>query len=172
MLRKQGKERCDRTCGEQVYPQPMETSTKQVRILCSLFNIFVSPGFLRRSLSKTRVTELWSLGSVLTSSLGYFRHSIEPLWISSSSTWMTPSGPPTSKILYLLYTRLIYCYLLRGQPTLGCNFRDTGFGDQPCLRKAKPTQSCVGWKVGSAHPRPAAQVGKLVSIFHFQKSCF
>lgn len=76
MLRKQGKEKCDRTCEEQVYPQPMETPTKQVRILCSLFNIFVSPGFLRRSLSKTRVTELWSLGPVLTSSLGYFGHSI------------------------------------------------------------------------------------------------
>ena len=66
--------------------------------------------------------------------------------------------------------RQIQHYLLRGQPTFGCHFCDTGFGDQPCLGKAKPSQSRVGWKVGSAHPPPAAQVGKLVGIFQFLKS--
>lgn len=82
----------------------------------------------------------------------------------------TPRGPPASKIHYRLSVKRIHFYLLRRQPAFGCNFRDTGFGDQPCLREAKPSQSRVGRKVGSARPCPTAQVGKLVGIFHFQKS--
>lgn len=64
------------------------------------------------------------------------------------------------------------CYLLRRQPTLGGNVRDAGFDDQPCLREAEPTESCAGWKVGSARPPSATQVGELVTIFHFQNSDF
>lgn len=68
---------------------------------------------------------------------------------------MNPSLP-SSDSQHLLYTRLEEGYLLGGQATFDCHFRDTDFGDQACLRKAKPTESRVGWKVGFADSAPAA----------------